>query len=599
MWYAPSSSTTAVPWLAQSFSVASNGLSATVNLQHGVHFADNDLLNSSAVYFSLNRLLILDGSTPNSHGSQASWILQQLLDKSLSTFFSGPQPYSAGWVKQVLEENFVEITGPFTFTLHIQHPTAALTNLFAGEWSAIVDPMYVMPKEVSLWNYQHYTLPYYPLSGSEMQMMTEYFYDEAATCNVGITPNGCGATYLDSPTGGSRAGTGPYLLQSFNPSTDDLVLAANPHYWGGPLALVKQQIQTVDINYVPAEAQRVSDLKVAAGSGFAMYVDVQNPPDVIDQNAWLNNNQFVSSISGVTLYGPFIPSYFTTFDPFVTNVTNPNTNTYYKFQPFADFRWRLAFADAVNLAQINLQYNDKLALVAQNAIPPGLPPSGAYNPSIAPVYTYDLNSVTNQLSAACMAPITSFTDVNGNPLSAGTIDNSCADANASKATINLVSGTGDSADAAIMAKIATNVQNALNNLGYGGITVTATQIGLTTLEGQAFSHHLYFYSLGWLEDYPWVLDFLTPIYGPGSVYPQADGWNTNAMRTLENQAVSADASGNIPALIAASNAMNTLANKQIMYLWTFYPEGFWAITSNVHGVFENPSLSGLYFATLT
>jgi len=601
MGYTPGSSTTVVPWLARSFSVSSNGLSAKVQLRSGVDFADGNPLNSYAVYFSLNRLLIMDGSTTYTHGTQASWILQQLLNQSLSSFYNYPQTYDAHWVSEVLAENFVQVRGTLALTLHILHPTASLRYLLAGEWAAIVDPLYVMPRDVSLWNSQSYTLPYPVLSGAETQMITQYFYDEAATCNTGPTPDGCGATYLETSGSGSLAGTGPYVLQSFNSGTYDLVLTANQNYWGGPLASkIEPSIQTIDMNYVPDEAQRVSDLKAAAASGSAMYIDVQTPSDVIKQNAWLNHNRFVSSIGGVSLYGPFDANYITNFDPFATNVTNPNTGTYYTFQPLADVRWRTAFADAVDLAQINRQYYDNLNQVALNVVPPGMPPSGAYNPAITPDYAYNLNFVKGNISAACASPLTKFTDVDGNPLPPGTIDNSCADASAAGATVTLVSATGAVASGAIMSQIASNVQSALNGLGYGGITVTAMQESAGVMYTQASQHHLYFYgSTGWVADYPWVLDFMAPMYVPGNTFTGWDGWNLAAMQTLESQALSADAAGNVPSLISATNAMNGLANKQVMYLWTFYPQSFWTITSNVKGVFLNPSYPGLYFAKLT
>jgi hypothetical protein len=43
--------------------------------------------------------------------------------------------------------------------------------------------------------------------------------------------------------------------------------------------------------------------------------------------------------------------------------------------------------------------------------------------------------------------------------------------------------------------------------------------------------------------------------------------------------------------LSVSNAMNTLANKEVMYLWTFYPLCYIVSTSNVQGYYYNPSLS--------
>jgi hypothetical protein len=49
------------------------------------------------------------------------------------------------------------------------------------------------------------------------------------------------------------------------------------------------------------------------------------------------------------------------------------------------------------------------------------------------------------------------------------------------------------------------------------------------------------------------------------------------------------------------DAMNTLANQAVMYLWTDYPGFFWVMTSSIQGFYWNPTLgaSGPLFATLS
>ena len=96
-----------------------------------------------------------------------------------------------------------------------------------------------------------------------------------------------------------------------------------------------------------------------------MSVDVPNTNlyDVASRNAWLDNGTLVSTIPGVTLYGPYT-GYQTNLNLFATNVTNPATGSFYQFQPFADLRFRLAFADAVNMTSININENNNLGQVA-------------------------------------------------------------------------------------------------------------------------------------------------------------------------------------------------------------------------------------------
>ena len=50
-----------------------------------------------------------DGSTPTTHATQAAWLLQDLVNTSLSTYPTGPQSYSQAWAHEVLAENFVQI----------------------------------------------------------------------------------------------------------------------------------------------------------------------------------------------------------------------------------------------------------------------------------------------------------------------------------------------------------------------------------------------------------------------------------------------------------------------------------------------------------
>src|SRR5579872_3119919 len=206
LWYNGANGSTLVPWLAQNYSVSPDGRTVTVNLRQGITFADGEQFNSTAVYFSYNRNLILDGSAPIGHGTQASWIIQQLVNRSYSSSFSGAQNYSQSWASKVIAQNFVQITGPYSLVLHVQNPNSALPYLLAETWGAdIVAPDYVMQHDVSLWSQKStgYSLPYPNPGGNSTTAMNQYLYDEVATCNAGVTPKGCGTTYLDGSYNGS------------------------------------------------------------------------------------------------------------------------------------------------------------------------------------------------------------------------------------------------------------------------------------------------------------------------------------------------------------------------------------------------------------
>ncbi len=619
LWYNGSCSSCIIPWLAKNFTASPDLRAYNFTLRSGITFADGEPLNSTAVYFSLNRLLIEDGSTPVSHGTQASFILQQLLNQSLSTALCCSQTYDSDYVKQVLGENFIEITGLLTFTFHIQNPSFALQFMLGDIGSDIVAPNYVMKNDLAKWSQSSngYHLPYASLSENETTRIYEYFVDEVSTCNNGSTPGGCGTTSLDSPSTKSLAGTGPYLIQSFDSSANDIVLQANPDYWGGPQQFsggIKAipRIATIKINYVPDQPTRILDLTNAAHSGQAMTVDVEPDHiyDVANRTAWLADHNLTPIIPGVSLYGPY-NSFYTYFAPFAMNVTNMLTGEFYEFQPFADLRFRLAFADSVNMTAINLSVNNQLGKVALNVVPPGLPPQGAYNTSIGPLYGYNLTTVEKLLLDAMLHPLTKLNFVNGtlapadlfnNTFGCTTLgtDNRCI--NPVPRTITLTFYTGDTVDQAIFLQIA-GVINNLSSTYNMGLTVSVTPIPFGQMSTEAFSDELYLYMIGgWGDDFPYVMDFLGPMFDPGQVYPVSDGWNFTAFGQLYREALNASAAGDNAGVIRASNAINELANREVMYLWTFNPLTFMVITSNVQGFYFNPSLiqepSGFYFATM-
>ena len=193
LWYNASCSTCIIDWLAQNYTVSSNQMTYSFTLRSGITFADGEQLNSSAVYFSLNRLLVMDGSTPVGHASQASWLLQQLLNTSLSTTVSGMgQTYGSSYVKAVLAENFVQITGPLTFNINVMNPSSAVPELLAGQWATILAPNYVMQHDLALWNTSSagYTLPNAKLTGTTTNKINSYLQDLSSTCNAGSTQGG-------------------------------------------------------------------------------------------------------------------------------------------------------------------------------------------------------------------------------------------------------------------------------------------------------------------------------------------------------------------------------------------------------------------------
>jgi peptide/nickel transport system substrate-binding protein len=617
LWFNGTNSQTPIPWLAQTYSVSSDQKTVTISLRSGIQFADGEVLNASDVYFTYNRLLMMDGSAPVGHGTQASWILQQLLNTSLSTTLCCSQSYGPGYVQKVLAEDFVQVTGTLTLVLHIMEPNSALPFMLANQWAYIVAPDFTMQHDIQLWSQSGtgYQLPYPKPSGNLTQKMTQYFDDYQATCNAGATLKGCGLTYLDSSVQGSTAGTGPYTFASVDQANNIITLQANPTYWGGPGGNIHPQIPQVIYKYVPDQTTREINLQDAAASGQAMVIDVAptNIYDVANRSLWLNSNQLVSTQKGVTIYGPY-SQFATLFIPLDTNVTNPFTGTFYTFQPFADLRLRTALADSANLTQINLQLNNKLGSVANEVVPPGIPPNGAYSTAIQPAYSYNPDQVQKLLLDAMMHPLTHFTYENGTAARAGVFDNTfgCAQLAANNQcshptaqTITLTYATGDTVDEAILNQMAETMNNVSTTYNMG-LTIELVPLPLGQMTSEAFAGQVYAWAeapFGWYDDYPWSMDFLGPILSPGGIYTAPGGWNLPQMGTYWNEAQQANSVGNVAGVVTATNAMAALGNKEVMDIWTFYPAIYMVMTSNVHGFYFNPAIyttgEPQYFASLS
>ena len=618
LWYNGTSGTQIIPWLAQNYTVASNHRQVFFNLRSGISFADGEPFNATAAYFTILRGFIIDGAAPTGFGYGPAWITEQLANTSLSYVLSGQsQAYNESWVNEVLAENFIQITGPNSFTMNLQHYDSAFPYLWATWGDPIVAPEYTMSHDIALWTSQGYKLPYPTLSGNETNQITQYFYDEVSTCRVAPTTGGCGETYYDESVQGSEGGTGPYILQSYSPSSSNIVLKANPNYWGGPYQFTGGQkitphFTTVDINYVPQIQTRELDLENAARSGNPFIVSIPNTNlyDVASRQAWIQNGTLESIIPGVSLYGAYTSLNSQSMGMNV-NVTNPLTGNFYTFQPFADQRLRLAFADSVNMSEINLDVNNNLGQVEINLVPPGIEPNGAYNTSIVPAYSYNLTAVQDLLLAAMEHPLTQFTFYNGTAAPSGVFNNTfgCATLNAQgmcsspvPQSISLDYETGDLLGEAIVEDVASAINNVSATYNMG-LTVSVVPEPEGELITQAFSGETYAYNgLDWTADYPWITDYTGTLLAPGGTWYGIQHFNYTILGTLATEALNYSHAGDITDLLKTTSQMFSFANAEVLQLYTVYPLYFVTMTSTVQGFFYNPTepmqQQTFYFATM-
>ena len=572
VWYNKESTTDIIPWLAESWTEI-NSTCYEFKLRQGITFQDGTPFNATAVWFSFNRLFIIDGTDGSgNHGSQAAWILEQLVDPNGEIFAGmGADPaYDEAWVKKVLDLNFVEIVDEYTIRLHLKTPTTQLLPILAGPWAAIISPTETIKKDYEYhgWDFDAEQKPI---------NFTKYFVRMA----------GVGDTYFNLPENGWTFGTGPYYVESVNPTTYKIVLKAYDDYWGGPNGMNlppegKQRIETIEYIYQPSFTTRLLDLKQGKATG--IQVATADLYQVVDKDKWLEEGVLESIVPGVVVYGPY--SEFTTWWlNFCTNVTNPD-GTFRKWQPFADWRLRMAVACAVNLTYANIYINNRLGIVANTIIPPGTAPEGVYNPDVKPVYTFNLTKAEELIRDAYEHPLTSATHemhfLNGSVIPPGMVDNTFSPDNPK--VIEFYVQSGATTFQQLLTTIAENLNSFSRSLGLTFRVVIVPGGQQYTL---ASMHQIDAYVGGWIADYNHVLNWLAPMYVSSGTYPSWNGWNITRLDELYDEAIKADQEGDITRLVEVSNEMNRIANELVMYMLWWHPQTYFVRSEWLQGWWVN------------
>ena len=574
LWYKGDSATELIPWLAESWNMVDE-TTYEFKLRKGITFQDGTPFNATAVWFSLNRLLIIDGTSATGvHGSQAAWMVQQLLDLSLSSAFSGDQPYDEAWVDAVLAQNFVEIVDDYTVRIHIQTPTTQLLAILAGPWAGIISPSETIRRD-----YEHGG---WDFDGEQRPKVDfkKYFLHMA----------GNGDTYFNIPEDGWTFGTGPYYVESVDPTTYKVVLKAYDDYWGGPdnLGLPppgKKRIETIEFIYQPSFPTRLLDLK--AGEATAIGVSEVDIFSVVDRDTWIDEGRFESIIPGVTVHGP-IPTLNCWWLNFNTNITTPE-GTLREWQPFADWRIRMAVACAVNMTYMNIYVNNRLSVLANNIIPPGTWPEGSYNPDIKPIFSFNLTKAEELLIDAHEHPLNSKDYVmhfyNGSVIPPGVVDNSFGPDK--PRSVELYVQAGASTFQKVLTTIAENLNTISrdNNLGIRFVVVPVPGGQQYTL---ASMHRIDAYMGGWIADYNHVIDWLMPMYLSTGTYPSWNLWNLTKLDELYWEAAKADEEGDLEKLVSINNEMNKLANEELIYMVWWHDTEYYVRSSWLKGWYLNP-----------
>lgn len=573
LWYERENATKIIPWLAESYTVSEDGLHYDFTLRQGITFQDGTPFNARAVWFSLNRLLIIDGTSQTGvHGSQAAWMVQQLLNESLAYGLTGKSSlgYLTGWdatfVQAVLDQNFVEILDTYKVRLNLVTATTQFLPIMAGPWAAIVSPTSTIEMD-----YEHGGW------GTWDGDYNTYFENMA----------GNGDTALNLPENGWKVGTGAYYVQSVDPTTYKIVLKAYDDYWGGPNNINlppagKTRIETIEFIHQPSFATRLLDLK--AGTATAVGVPEANIFQVVDRDTWIEDGILDSIVSGATVHGTF-PTFNTWWLDFDTNITTVGGGLR-DWQPFADWRIRMAVACSVNMTYMNIYVNNRLSILADNIIPPGTVPTGSCNPDVKPTFSFDLTRAEELLNASRDNPLTSFTYYNGTAVPSGVVDNSFGPDFAHPKVVELYVQSG----ATTFIEVLTTMTDNLNKIAKDnkmGIRFNVVIVPGGQQYTLASSHLIDAYMGGWIADYNHVINWLQPMYLSTGTYFSWNLWNITRLDDLYWEAVAADREGDVTGLLEINDEMNTIANEILPYMVWWHDTEYFTRSTWLQGWYLN------------
>ena len=355
VWY-DGPGTQPIPWLATGWEVKDGGRRYIFKLRKGIKFQDGAELDAAAVKFSFDRAVLLDDPTGIGSffptGTAAPGILKGAWEFSKS--FGAGKEYSQAAVDRYLAAGAVKVVDPLTVEFNLAQPYGAFLSDIATFMGSIVSPSYVV---------SHWTKPTDPARG-----------------------------FIPGVTAGQRddwmlyhaSGTGPYTLETFDKATANVVLKANPGYWGGPAGKIKPKLSTVIVRATLDQATRLLNLK----SGGVDIADISTAAifDVIDKKKWLDEGKIEPLVPGVTVPGPY-PWLTIYFAKMSVKIKNPDGSVA-PFQPFKDARVRRAFASAIDTADIRRNVFNGFA----EPITWGLTPAQfGYDPKVKASYAFNLD----------------------------------------------------------------------------------------------------------------------------------------------------------------------------------------------------------------
>ena len=316
VWY-NGSSNSVIPWLAQNYSVSSNGTVYTFILGKGIQFCDGTQFNASAVKFSLDREILVGQLS-------SAWMFQDYIVGGREYEYSN---HTAADAAKFLSSDAIQVLNQYEVAIHLSTPYAGFLGVLATTQSSIISPSYVM-------------------------------------AHGGVVPGQIN-NWMNSQ--GAR-GTGPYNLQNYDPATGTAVLQANDHYWGGPYGNIHPKIQTVIIKTVTSPSTMVLDMK-ADTTNLAQITNTQLS-QFINTTEWQNDHVLQSTIPAIKVTGPFLTQLL--YEINMNEHIKSSDGQPASFQPFANKDVREAMVDAFNYDSYIKQALDGFGIRSNQPLPMGL-----------------------------------------------------------------------------------------------------------------------------------------------------------------------------------------------------------------------------------
>ncbi|MDG6906171.1 MAG: hypothetical protein JRN20_10350 [Nitrososphaerota archaeon] len=337
-----SNSAIPIPWLGTSYTSDPTGQYWTITLRQGVTYSDGTQFNATSLMDDLQNLVIVN----------------LFVSPTFDAFMSGGLAYAASnhnaANQSIYKQNDgMKVLSPYVLQINLSKPEADFISYLSGA-----------------------TLGEFGLSPS------------AVANNGGITV-GVGNTWLMTHS----AGEGPYVLQSYNPSSSTFVVTANPNWWGISALGLKQPFYKITLNVVVNPA--TEELDVRSGVANVIPLPVSNIYDFANKTTWSAQGKLVSEVSGTNVFGPILSTSYQMIG-FNENIKT-SSGTPASSQPFQNMLLREAILEAWNSTSFIQQDLNGFGVASGGIMLQGM--LGYQNFPVP--YQYNLTESKANLIAAC------------------------------------------------------------------------------------------------------------------------------------------------------------------------------------------------------